>query len=162
MLVFENKQNLIEILDEHITLVGSVVDFCVKDFKVKYKKEVVVSIIIIDDEEMRTINMQYRNIDKPTDVLSFPMSAINPFGDDEPELEIDLDTDSIILGDIAISAERTHHQAKEYGHSFNREIGFLVSHGVYHLLGYDHKNAEDEEQMNEMQENILKALGITR
>lgn len=162
MLICENKQNKIKIGEEHISIIEACVEECIRDFSKKYKKDVTVSVIIVDDDEMRLINMQHRNIDKTTDVLSFPMSEIDPFGDDDPELDIDLDTDCILLGDIAISSERSFYQAEEYGHSMNREIGFLVTHGVLHLLGYDHETTEGEERMTFMQERVLKLLELNR
>jgi len=162
MLIFENKQDKIDINQEHISLIESIVEECLKDFSKKVKNEIAVSIIIVEDEEMRRINMQHRNIDRPTDVLSFPMFEIDPFGDDEPEIEVDFDTNCVMLGDIVISAEITCRQAEKYGHSFHREIGFLVSHGVYHMLGYDHETIEDEEMMTGMQEKVLISIGLAR
>ena len=162
MLIFENKQQKIDFNDSHVLIIETVVEECIRDFSEKHKKLVAVSVIIVDDDEMRSINMQQRNIDKSTDVLSFPMFEIDPFGDEEPELDIDLDTGCILLGDIAICAERSNEQANEYGHSFEREIGFLVSHGVHHILGYDHTSEEDEKFMINLQENVLIKLNLKR
>jgi len=162
MLLFENKQDKVEILDDHIATIEKVVEHCVKDFSKKCNHKIAVSVIIVDNEEMRLINMQNRNIDRPTDVLSFPMFEIDPFSEEFPEMELDLDTGYVLLGDIAVSAELTHQQAQEYGHSFHREIGFLISHGVFHMLGYDHESPEDEKRMMSLQEEVLSLLGLIR
>ena len=107
------------------------------------------SIIIVDNNKIHEINKQYRNIDNPTDVISFAMI------DGENELPQE-------MGDIFISYDKIIEQAENYGHSILREFSFLVSHGVHHLLGYDHITPEDEKVMFEKQENILKLLKIER
>lgn len=107
------------------------------------------SIIIVDNNKIHEINKQYRNIDNPTDVISFAMI------DGENELPQE-------MGDIFISYDKIIEQAENYGHSILREFSFLVSHGVHHLLGYDHMTPEDEKVMFEKQENILKLLKIER
>ena len=101
-----------------------------------------VSLMITDDETVRRLNAQYRGIDKPTDVLSFPS-----------------DEDSF-LGDIAISLPRTRTQAEEYGHSIVRETAFLTAHAMLHLFGYDHENEDDEKKMREKQRQIMKKAGF--
>ena len=107
------------------------------------------SIVIVDNNKIHEINKQYRNIDNPTDVISFAMI------DGENELPQE-------MGDIFISYDKIIEQAENYGHSILREFSFLVSHGVHHLLGYDHMTPEDEKVMFEKQENILKLLKIER
>lgn len=107
------------------------------------------SIIIVDNNKIHEINKQYRDIDNPTDVISFAMI------DGENELPQE-------MGDIFISYDKIIEQAENYGHSILREFSFLVSHGVHHLLGYDHMSPEDEKVMFEKQENILKLLKIER
>lgn len=107
------------------------------------------SIIIVDNNKIHEINKQYRDIDNPTDVISFAMI------DGENELPQE-------MGDIFISYDKIIEQAENYGHSILREFSFLVSHGVHHLLGYDHMTPEDEKVMFEKQENILKLLKIER
>ena len=102
-----------------------------------------VSILITDNAEIKALNAEYRDIDAPTDVLSFPM-------DDE------------CLGDIAISMEKVLEQAEEYGHSPEREIAFLTVHGMLHLLGYDHIEEEERVQMRAREDQILNELGIHR
>ena len=99
----------------------------------------------------------HRDIDRETDVLSFPL------GDDENGYEVDPDTDAIMLGDIVISLEKAKQQAEEYGHSYRREVAFLLTHSLFHLLGYDHVNSEEEEkEMFGKQDKVLDKLGITR
>jgi probable rRNA maturation factor len=102
-----------------------------------------VSVTLVGSKEIRALNRQYRGIDRATDVLSFEM-------------------DAFMLGDIIISLETAENQAKEYGHSLEREIGFLTVHGMLHLLGYDHLNKSDEDIMFAKQEEILQKLGIKR
>ena len=115
-----------------------------------------VSVTLVDNEAIRSINNEHRGIDRATDVLSFPM------GDGE-YFEVDPDTDAVLLGDIVISLERAKEQAEEYGHSFRREVAFLITHSLFHLLGYDHVNSEEEEKvMFGKQEKVLEKLGITR
>jgi len=127
-----------------------------------------VSLSFVDDETIRELNRTYRGLDKPTDVLSF---ALSEMGEDEPDIlyEVeedesaqgeDLPTDA--LGDIVISVPRAIAQAEEYGHSVEREIGFLFVHGFLHLLGYDHGTEEDEKVMFSKQETVLQQAGLTR
>ncbi|MDE6727578.1 MAG: rRNA maturation RNase YbeY [Oscillospiraceae bacterium] len=114
-----------------------------------------VSVTLVDNARIRELNAEFRNIDRETDVLSFPL------GDDEG-YEVDPDTDAILLGDIVISLERAAAQAEEYGHSFRREVAFLLTHSLFHLLGYDHMTPEEETEMFAKQEKVLNKLGITR
>ncbi|MBQ9948526.1 MAG: rRNA maturation RNase YbeY [Oscillospiraceae bacterium] len=115
-----------------------------------------VSVTLVDNDTIRELNNEHRGIDRATDVLSFPL------GDDE-SFDTDPETGAILLGDIVISLERAEEQAKEYGHSFYREVAFLITHSLFHLLGYDHVNGEDEEKlMFGKQEKVLEKLGITR
>ncbi len=116
-----------------------------------------VSVTLVDNARIRELNEEFRNIDRETDVLSFPL------GDDENGYEIDPDNDAIMLGDIVISLEQAARQAEEYGHSYRREVAFLITHSLFHLLGYDHVNGEEEEKlMFSKQEKVLDKLGITR
>lgn len=108
-----------------------------------------VSLSIVDDREMHELNLRYRNVDRTTDVLSFPLEEERP---KEP----------CLLGDIVVSAPRARQQAGEYGHSLLREMSFLVVHGTLHLLGYDHMTPEEDQEMQRLQEDVLAALGIAR
>ncbi len=116
-----------------------------------------VSVTFVDNDGIRELNKEHRDIDRETDVLSFPL------GDDENGYEVDPDTDAIMLGDIVISLEKANQQAEEYGHSYRREVAFLLTHSLFHLLGYDHVNSEEEEkEMFGKQDKVLDKLGITR
>ncbi|OLA55989.1 MAG: rRNA maturation RNase YbeY [Firmicutes bacterium CAG:272_52_7] len=112
------------------------------------------SVTFTDNEGIHALNREYRNVDRPTDVLSFPLSD----GED-----YDTDGDAVLLGDIVISLERAQTQAEEYGHSFEREVAFLTVHSMLHLLGYDHETSpEDERDMFARQDEILISAGMTR
>ncbi|MBR7554330.1 rRNA maturation RNase YbeY [Allobacillus sp. GCM10007491] len=115
------------------------------------------SVTIVDNETIQEINKQYRDKDQPTDVISF---ALEEHG--EEEIEIRGDDLPRHLGDIIISIEKAEEQAKEYGHSFDRELGFLAVHGFLHLLGYDHMTTEEEKEMMERQDHLLDDFGLTR
>lgn len=126
----------------------------------KFNTNIEVSITIADNEYIQNLNKVYRNIDKPTDVLSFSMLE-----DDENMAEMLLPKfaeEKILLGDIIISIEKVIEQANEYNHSLNRELGFLTCHGMYHLLGYDHQDEDSEKEMFSKQELILKKLDLNR
>lgn len=130
-------------------LIKKIIKQVVKHEKVKGTHYV--SFIIVDNEEIQKINKGYRNIDRPTDVITFAMI------DDEVEDIIPLE-----LGDIFISYEKVVSQAQEYGHSVLREFAFLVTHGLLHILGYDHQTKEDEDLIFGIQEEILNKLKIYR
>lgn len=119
--------------------------------------EAEVSVTFTDDESIRAINRDYRDKDQSTDVISFSMEETG-----EDEVAIIGETGPRMLGDIIISIERTKEQAEDYGHSFERELGFLAVHGFLHLLGYDHMTGQDEKEMFARQEEILASLGVTR
>ena len=112
----------------------------------------IMNVIIIDNERIHEINKEYRGIDRPTDVISFALEDDKTF----------VNTDFRVLGDIYISIDKVHEQAKIYGHSERRELSFLTVHGVLHLLGFDHMEKEDEIVMFKKQDEILDSLGITR
>ena len=121
-----------------------------------------ISVLITDDEGIHQINLEQRDVDRPTDVLSFPMFDLEP-GEHPDEEDADPETGLIPLGDMVISLERTREQAKDFGHSPEREICYLAVHSVLHLLGYDHMDdGPMKAQMREREEASLGALGITR
>lgn len=127
-----------------------------------FAKGIEVNLLFTDDESIRLINNQHRNINKSTDVLSFP---INDFAYGKGNIlpfNIDEDTNNFLLGDIVISIPTMCRQATEYGHGSSRECAFLICHGMLHLLGYDHMNTEDEKQMFGLTESILEKAGYTR
>ena len=122
-----------------------------------------VSLNFVDGEEIAKLNREFRNIDKQTDVLSFP--NLNKRANQSLDLfddERNIDDDMLFLGDIVICKKIAYAQAKEYGHSKRREVCFLALHGLLHLLGYDHIEKEDEKLMNETADKILKAVGVER
>jgi len=117
-----------------------------------YEERAEVSIVICDDEHIHELNKEFRDVDRPTDVLSFPT------GDDDMRM-----SRAVPIGDIVISLERAYAQAAEYGHSIERELAFLCVHSVLHLLGYDHEQSEAaEKEMFSRQELILSAMGLER
>lgn len=129
--------------------------------------EVEVNLLLTDNETIRKINLDQRQIDRPTDVLSFPMVEFtNPSDFSEVEEHISQyfhpETGELILGDIVISLEKVVEQAEGYGHSKKREYAFLIAHSLLHLLGYDHMNPEEAQVMEKKQRQILKRIQIFR
>ncbi len=130
--------------------------------------EVEISLIITDDEGIHEMNRDFRGIDRPTDVLSFPNVSYDEPGDFsvmDGEQNVDLlnpDTGNIIFGDIVINEARVRSQAVEYGHSEMREFAFLVAHSMLHLCGYDHMEEDEAAVMEKKQKDVLDKLGITR
>lgn len=125
-----------------------------------------VSLLLTTDEEIHRINKEQRNIDKATDVLSFPMNQFETPGDfdwlEEAEDAFEPDTGELLLGDIVISTEHVKAQAAEYEHSEKREFAFLIVHSLLHLIGYDHMTEEDAKVMEALQKEILEKFGISR
>lgn len=128
--------------------------------------EIDLNVILTDNEEIRKINNEYRNIDAPTDVLSFPfLNYTEPGNFDNVEEEEDNfhpETGELLFGDIIISVEKVIGQAEEYGHSTERELAFLVAHSMLHLSGYDHMEEEERLVMEQKQREIMDILGINR
>ncbi|MDF9760527.1 putative rRNA maturation factor [Peribacillus simplex] len=144
-----------EVTEEAQRLVESILQFAAK--KENIEKDTELSVTFVDNERIREINKEYRHKDSVTDVISF---ALEEMGEDEVEI-VGVEMPRI-LGDIIISIERTKEQAEEYGHSFDRELGFLALHGFLHLLGFDHMNEEDEKEMFTKQKEILEEYGLSR
>ncbi len=116
-----------------------------------------VSVSFVSNAEIKNLNKIYRNKDKETDVLSFPLTS------EDGHREINAETGSVLLGDVVISLETAVKQAEMYGHSLEREVGFLTVHSMLHLLGYDHETSSlDERIMREKEEAVLEKLGISR
>ncbi len=121
-------------------------------------KNIYVSIIYTTPVDIQAYNKEYRNIDKATDVLSFPM-----FEKEEVEkLKQEKSIVTEVLGDIIVNLSQVKMQADEYGHSFERELAYMLVHGFYHLMGYDHIQPEDKKEMREKEENVLSELNINR
>lgn len=147
-------------------LATSVAEAVLKEEKCSYNVEI--SLTITDDEGIHEINKEFRDIDRPTDVLSFPTISYDEPGDFsviEGEQKVDLldpDTGNISFGDIVINENRVRSQALEYGHSEKREFAFLVAHSMLHLCGYDHMEEDEAAVMESKQNEVLNSLGITR
>ncbi len=129
--------------------------------------EAQVSLLITDNEEIHKINLEHRQIDRPTDVLSFPMVTYEIPGDFSilEEAGVDCfepDSGELMLGDIVISADKVLEQSAEYGHSVKREYAFLITHSMLHLMGYDHMTEEEAAEMERLQEEILTQMNILR
>ncbi|MBY9076914.1 rRNA maturation RNase YbeY [Paenibacillus sp. HN-1] len=159
-LVWNNEQQELEIGDSLISLLEQILE---KAGKLEGVDGGEVDLTFVDNERIHELNREYRGIDRPTDVLSF---ALNESGEDEPEIvyEVEDSSDEIpdMLGDIIISVTRAKEQAEEYGHSLERELGFLFVHGFLHLLGYDHQDEASEAEMMGKQEQVLSQVGLTR
>ena len=149
-LIVDNRQDKINISDELIKQIEEVVLECLR--YEKYDEDYEVSLSFVDNEEIHILNKEYRSVDRPTDVLSFPLL------DDEFDIELG----EKALGDIVISLERALEQSEEYNHSFEREVCFLVCHSMFHLMGYDHDNDENTKEMRKKEEGVLNKLGIMR
>lgn len=129
--------------------------------------EAEVNVVLTDNEGIKEINQEYRNVDGPTDVLSFPMLEYDSPSDFEGVEEqfadcFNPETGELMLGDIMISVDKVEEQAESYGHSVRREFAFLVAHSMLHLCGYDHMQEQEAAVMEQKQEKILEGLGITR
>ena len=149
-------------LDEHPKMLEVIENVIARSLEEEeFTKDVEISLTLTDNETIKEINFDYRNIDGVTDVISFPQidwAAENV----SPSAYVNLRDGDILLGDIIISTQRLKEQATEYGHSLERECGFLVAHSMLHLLGYDHIQSEEEREMFVKQEKILKDLGLER
>lgn len=146
-------------------LAEDVIAFCLSHENFPYEAEV--NLTLTDNEEIHRINLEYRQIDRPTDVLSFPMLSYEKAGDfsfleEESEDDFNPDTGEVMLGDIIISVDKVLEQAQSYGHSPKREFAFLIVHSMLHLFGYDHMEEEEREQMEARQREILNGLSILR
>jgi probable rRNA maturation factor len=144
-----------EVTEKAQHLVESILQFAAK--KENIEEDTELSVTFVDNKRIQEINKEYRHKDAATDVISF---ALEEMGEDEVEI-IGAEMPRM-LGDIIISIERTKEQAEEYGHSFDRELGFLALHGFLHLLGFDHMTEEDEKVMFTKQKEILEEYGLSR
>lgn len=145
--------------------VESVIERCLDEEEVPY--EVEVSLTMVDISRIHEINNEYRGIDRPTDVLSFPQIEAKEIGHiDWDQIDysscVNYDTEEVMLGDIILCDEKAKEQAAHFGHSLEREVCFLVAHSMFHLLGYDHMTPEDEKKMVNKQESVLQYLSILR
>ena len=138
--------------EEYINILKKVLEKCFSQEKLS-NKNLYINVVLTNPYNIRKMNNQYRNIDKETDVLSFPMF-------EKEELEKLENANQDILGDIVISIDKVKQQAEEYVHSFKRELAYMAVHGFYHLMGYDHMNEDDKKEMRQKEENILEKLKI--
>jgi len=150
-LIMTNQQQKVPITPQWEADYTKLTDTCLKLENIATNAEI--SLVFVDDQQIRELNRIYRGKDTPTDVLSFPMY-------DDPE-NID-EEEEILLGDIVISLETAQRQAEEFGHSIEREAAYLLVHGLLHLLGYDHLNEEDKKNMRKREEELLEAFGLKR
>ena len=150
-----DKQKVIKVPTGLRLLVRKCCHAVIKDEGIDFPVEI--DITFLDNAQIQKLNLEYRGKDFPTDVLSFPLGENGVY-------EKNKETGSAMLGDVVISLEKAQRQAEIYGHSFNREVSFLVVHSVLHLLGYDHESADgiDATKMKEREEFILNELGVSR
>ena len=166
MIYTDNRQEKIEVTEELVKELEHTIEFALKEEEVNIPFEI--SLLFVDNDEIREINNETRNIDKETDVLSFPMLDYpkdKAFKDVYKNYEFDetyMDGEELVLGDIVLSLEKALEQSKEYNHSFKREASYLVVHSVLHLLGYDHMEEDEKKVMRKREEEILGQLDITR
>lgn len=146
---FLNEQEDFNITEELEKKLEKVVTYALE--YEQYERSCTVGVSFVDEEQIHSLNKEFRDVDRVTDVLSFPDGTVNP------------EDGEVFLGDVIICTKRALEQAEEFGHSIERELSFLCAHSVLHLLGYDHETGEKDEQiMFKKQGEILENLGITR
>lgn len=166
MIYVDNRQEKIEVSEILIENLKEVIEFTLREEEVDVECEV--SLLFVDNEEIREINNETRSIDRETDVLSFPMleyqdkKVFKQLYKNYEFSQSDFDGNELVLGDIVLSLEKALEQSKEFNHSYEREASYLVVHSVLHLLGYDHMEEEDKVIMRSREEEILNKLNITR
>jgi probable rRNA maturation factor len=153
----EDEQKFFESHADILEKVYKVIETCLSEEAVPFDAEI--SLSVMGSSEIQAINKEYRGIDKPTDVLSFPQ--FEPISNGKMKWG-EIDSHVIILGDIILCHEKAKAQADEYGHSLSREVCFLIAHSMLHLLGYDHMNETDEKLMFDKQDYLLNLLNISR
>ena len=163
-LIFEKEVEVQFDFDDE-KLAEEVVSFCMEHEDFPYEAEI--NLTLTDNEGIHEINRMYREIDRPTDVLSFPMLSYEQAGDfsgleEDYDDNFNPDTGEIMLGDIVISIDKVREQAQSYGHSEKREFAFLIVHSMLHLFGYDHMKPEEAAEMEEKQNMILNEMNILR
>ena len=149
-IILDDRQDKIKVSDELLEKINDIIVEAL--YYEGYDDNYEVSLSFVDNDEIHELNRDFRGVDRPTDVLSFPLLT--------DEFDVELEEES--LGDIVISLERALEQSKEYNHSFEREVCFLVCHSMFHLLGYDHDTDENTKDMRKREEDVLNKLNITR
>lgn len=166
MIYVDNRQDKLEVKDDFIEELEKVIKFALDEEEVDIECEI--SLVFVDNDEIKEINKSTRNINKETDVLSFPMleyensKVFKEVYKNFTFSQSDFDGDELVLGDIVLSLEKALEQSKEFNHSYEREASYLVVHSVLHLLGYDHMEDEERKIMRSREEEILDKLNITR
>ena len=159
------KETEVSFSFDYEALAEEVIQFALEHENFPYESEI--NLTLTDNEGIHEINKMYREIDRPTDVLSFPMLSYETAGDfsgleDDYDDNFNPDTGEIMLGDIVISVDKVKEQAESYGHSEKREYAFLIVHSMLHLFGYDHMTPEEAEVMEQKQNEILEKMNILR
>ncbi len=166
MSVYIEKETELPFDVEYEKIINDVIAEALDYMGCPYEAEV--NVVITDNEGIKEVNNEFRQIDAPTDVLSFPLIEYEAEGDfsaiDEEEAEdyFNLETGELMLGDIMISVEKVKEQAMAYGHSKERELAFLTAHSMLHLFGFDHMEDDERERMEAKQEEILSNCGYVR
>ncbi len=165
MTVYIEKETDVSFLEGYERIIERVIEAAVDYVDCPYEAQVEVT--LVDNQRIHEMNLEFREVDSPTDVLSFPMVDYECAGDfalceQYPERYFDAESGELLLGDIAISVEKVYEQAQSYGHSPKRELAFLTAHSMLHLFGYDHMEDDERIDMERMQEEILTSLGFTR
>jgi probable rRNA maturation factor len=150
-----NQKNKVNYTKDLQQVIQNVVNSAAKVVKLPKNSEI--SILLVDNSYIKELNFIYRNQNRPTDVLSF---AMNELAEDEPDYESLEDVN--VLGDIVVSLEKAVEQSEEYGHSISRELGYLVAHGMLHLIGYDHETEEEARGMRNLEEKIMQMVKLER
>lgn len=155
----EITYNQLEKNENYEKIINKVIDECFEHENLD-KLNLYISITLTIPDVIHKLNKKYRNVDRATDVLSFPMFEKSEIEEMLKENDTGLGED--VLGDLVISIPKVYEQAEEYGHSFERELSYMCVHGFYHLMGYDHIKDEDKAEMRKKEDEILNKLGITR
>lgn len=166
MIYVDNRQEKLEVKDSLVDQLKKVIEFTLKEEEVNIECEI--SLVFVDNDEIKQINNDTRRINKETDVLSFPMleyeeqKVFKEMYKDYKFSQSDFDGDELVIGDVVLSLEKALEQSKEFNHSFEREASYLVVHSILHLLGYDHMEDDEKKVMRSREEEILNKLNIPR
>lgn len=165
MSIYIENETDFEIDFDYEELINKVINYSLDFIKCPY--EVEINVVLTDNDGIWQVNKEFRNIDKPTDVLSFPMLEYECPGDfdcidEDNDSLFNPETGELLLGDIMISLDKLDEQAKEYGHSKVREMGFLIAHSMLHLFGFDHMEDDERVEMESLQKQIMDDLEIYR